>query len=194
MKSLIDILNNIINENYVNKKLTLYHHADGKSTLNSFMINEKLTLNNQSQLKETPAKSNNSSGLRDLSKIRNIYHITNCFNNVFSNNLAAHIDKMKYYSNKGSKPQTLVNTIKHPDKLIIRFTISVLMGLNEYANAFRNAIINRNIATADEIDKFILTLYNDDISYTYGAGFPQSMQKSLKPNIEKYLNKYNIKY
>ena len=183
MKSLIDIFNDIIVEN-----LNLANQ--------NISLNEKLKLNANSELQETPkSKSTVSTGTRDLSSIRTPANLTGFFNKMTESKLAGHVKKMQAYHDKGSTPKTLVNTIKHPDKLVIRFTIGVLMGWYGCIDTFRQAIIDRNIASDDAIDKFILSIYQDrSLSYTYGAGFPQSMQKSLKPNIEKYLNKYNIKY
>ena len=159
------------------------------------IITEKLKLNANSELQKTPKNQSTSSrGARDLTNIRP-NNLTIFFNKITPAKLAGHVKKMEYYHGKGSTPKTLVNTIKDPVKLVIRFTMGVLMGWEGCWDVFRQAIIDRNIGTADEVDKFILIVYQDrSLSYTYGAGFSQNMQKSLKSNIEKYLNKYNIKY
>lgn len=159
------------------------------------IITEKLKLNANSELQKTPKnQSTSSSSTRDLTNIRP-NNLTIFFNKITPAKLAGHVKKMQEYHDKGSKPYILINSIKHPDKLVIRFTMGVLMGWDACIDPFKQAIIDRGIASADEIDKFILTLYQSrSLSYTYGAGFPQNMQNSLKPNIEKYLIKYNIKY
>lgn len=64
-------------------------------------------------------------------------------------------EKMRYYHGKGSKPQTLVNTIKDGDKLRRRFAVAVDMKWTEAIEKFGDALVNRGIYKREEVDKYI---------------------------------------
>jgi hypothetical protein len=63
--------------------------------------------------------------------------------------------KMTEYQAKGSKPSTLVNTIKDEDKLLRRFRQALEMDWTEAIDAFAKGIVDRGIYTREEIDKYI---------------------------------------
>jgi len=64
-------------------------------------------------------------------------------------------DKMTIYYNKGSKPTTLVNTIKDREKLLRRFRVALEMSWETAIRAFANGIVSRGYYTRDEINKYI---------------------------------------
>ena len=63
--------------------------------------------------------------------------------------------KMLEYKNKGSKPQTLVNTIKDTQKLKRRFAVAVDMKWGEAIEKFGDALVTRGVYKREEVDKFI---------------------------------------
>ena len=73
--------------------------------------------------------------------------------NIFPEN--SDIRKMSDYHNKGSKPSRLVATIKDNEKLKRRFAVAVKMGWNEAIDEFGKALVDRNIYSQEEVDKFI---------------------------------------
>lgn len=64
-------------------------------------------------------------------------------------------DKMNAYRSKGSKPLTLVHTIKDREKLLRRFRVALEMGWDSAVREFANGIVNRGYYTRDEINKYI---------------------------------------
>lgn len=83
----------------------------------------------------------------DLDNVKNIYIPTE----------PRDWDKMKEYKSKGSKPLTLVHTIKTRDKLLRRFAVAVKMGWGDAINTFADAIVDRGYYKREELDKYIAT-------------------------------------
>lgn len=97
----------------------------------------------------------------------------------------AHYDKMEAYKKKGSDPKRLAKSIKDKTKLISRWHVAILIDWIDCAVVFRDEIINRGYATADELDVFILGKYNNPIGHVY---------KEAREIIEEYLDEINVKY
>ena len=90
--------------------------------------------------------------------------------------------KIEKYFNKKSNPQRLVNSIKDDRKLLIRWFICILKRYSDYYPVFREAIVERNIASEDQLDAYILYKYK--LAY---AG-------TIRDNYEEYLDTYDVKY
>lgn len=89
--------------------------------------------------------------------------------------------KMEGYRKKGSKPQTLANSIKTEKKLLRRWLIAVFMDWEECYDVFRKKLIETFNWDENELDYYILNKYNN------------AHDSNLKSKYETYLNKYNIK-
>lgn len=63
--------------------------------------------------------------------------------------------KMDEYHRKGSKPQTLVNTIKDAGKLKRRFAVAVEMKWTDAINKFADGLVARGVYKREEVDKYI---------------------------------------
>ena len=96
--------------------------------------------------------------------------------------------KMEQYFNKKSNPQRLVNSIKDDRKLLIRWYICVINGYSDYYPTFREAIVERDICTEDQLDAYILFKYNS----AYGGN--SAYAKSIRERLEEYLDTYDVKY
>lgn len=99
----------------------------------------------------------------------------------------AHYDKMEAYKKKGSDPKRLARSIKDSTKLINRWHVAILIDWIDCAVVFRDEIINRGYATADELDVFILSKYNNinNISRKY---------VDARESIEEYLDEIGVKH
>lgn len=97
----------------------------------------------------------------------------------------AHYDKMEAYKKKGSDPKRLAKSIKDKTKLINRWRVAILIDWIDCAVVFRDEIINRGYATADELDVFILGKYNNPMGHVY---------KEAREIIEEYLYEIGVKY
>lgn len=97
----------------------------------------------------------------------------------------AHYDKMEAYKKKGSDPKRLAKSIKDKTKLISRWRVAILIDWIDCAVVFRDEIINRGYATADELDVFILGKYNNPMGHVY---------KDARESIEEYLDEIGVKH
>ena len=97
----------------------------------------------------------------------------------------AHRNKMENYKNKGSDPKRLVKSIKDKIKLINRWYVAIVINWIDCAVVFRDEIVNRGIATEDELDVFILNIYNEYNRYFNNFGGKES--------IEEYLYEIGVK-
>jgi len=97
----------------------------------------------------------------------------------------AHYDKMEAYKKKGSDPKRLAKSIKDKTKLISRWRVAILIDWIDCAVVFRDEIINRGYATADELDVFILGKYNNPMGHVY---------KEAREIIEEYLDEIGVKH
>lgn len=97
----------------------------------------------------------------------------------------AHYDKMEAYKKKGSDPKRLAKSIKDKTKLISRWRVAILIDWIDCAVVFRDEIINRGYATADELDVFILSKYNNPMGHVY---------KEAREIIEEYLDEIGVKH
>lgn len=95
-----------------------------------------------------------------------------------------HIQKMKEYMNKGSKPERLIATIKDNTKLLNRWMAAVELKWDDAILAFGQAIEDRNLFTLEELHSYILSGYNKDINN----------QNESDGCIQHYLDLYNINY
>lgn len=152
-------------------------------------ISEKLTVNSKT-------KVNTDKGLRDLSDVEvkginssNNYHGEKLLELYYKSIGEENKDwnKAKMYYDKKSKPTTLVNSIKTKDKLIRRWYIYVEMGWEDAFQTFREEIDKREYYTVDELDKFILLIYN---YYKRSMSHRTDMIEAF----EKYLEINNVKY
>lgn len=97
----------------------------------------------------------------------------------------AHYEKMKSYKNKGSDPKRLAKSIKDKTKLINRWHVAISINWVDCAAVFRDEIINRGYATADELDMYVLNRYNR---------YKKQFIDGAKENIEEYLDEIGVKY
>ena len=96
-----------------------------------------------------------------------------------------HYEKMKSYKNKGSNPNRLAKSIKDKTKLINRWHVAININWVDCAVVFRDEIINRGYATADELDVYVLNRYNR---------YNKQFTADIKENVEEYLDEINVKY
>ena len=68
----------------------------------------------------------------------------------------SHLNKMKGYMDKGSKPERLVATIKNKEKLIKRWDCAMILGWLDAANVFKEEIIKRRYYDNDELMAYIV--------------------------------------
>lgn len=100
----------------------------------------------------------------------------------------SHYDKMENYKKKGSDPKRLAKSIKDKIKLINRWHVAIVINWIDCAVVFRDEIVNRGIATEDELDVFILNRYNNNIrDYNY-------KKPGAKDSFEEYLDEIGVKY
>lgn len=97
----------------------------------------------------------------------------------------AHYEKMKSYKNKGSDPKRLAKSIKDKTKLINRWHVAININWVDCAVIFRDEIIDRGYATADELDVYVLNRYNR---------YNKQFTADIKGNVEEYLDEINVKY
>ena len=97
----------------------------------------------------------------------------------------AHYDKMENYKKKGSNPNRLAKSIKDKTKLINRWHVAININWVDCAVVFRDEIINRGYATADELDVYVLNRYNR---------YNKQFTADVKENVEEYLDEINVKY
>ena len=102
-------------------------------TIYDFLF-EKLHLNDKSNIVDTDADA----------KLRTIYTYYQ----------SKDIEKMEGYRRKGSKPLTLVHTIKDNAKLLRRFGAAKKIGWTEALNVFGDALVNRGLYTKEEVEKY----------------------------------------
>jgi hypothetical protein len=100
----------------------------------------------------------------------------------------AHYDKMEAYKKKGSDPKRLARSIKDKTKLINRWCVAILIDWIDCAVVFRDEIINRGYATADELDVFILSKYDNHINNIA----PKYVD--ARESIEEYLDEIGVKH
>ena len=126
-------------------------------------------------------KNSKVSELKDVSNIKIDWHVDAYFNAYTPSEKDKCFEKMKSYYNKGSKPLTLVHTIKNDIKLVNRWFAAVLLQWDEAIKVFKEAMIERikNI-DEDQLDAYIYKCFKD--------GGPN------KTAYEHYLEIYNIKY
>ena len=117
---------------------------------------------------------------RDLSKV-NYYNVQKEIDSISWRDSQNHLEKVRYYKDKNSNPQRLVNSIKTKNKLVIRWYLSIMEDWLECAKIFRQAIIDRGYFNADELDAYILKRYN---SYFGGTDF--------KKIFAKYLDEFGV--
>lgn len=89
---------------------------------------------------------------------------------------AKHLNKMKGYMNKGSKPKVLVATIKDNRKLMNRWIAATQLEWDAAIEAFGQAIEDRGLFTLEEQHAYALGAYQYDNA----------------PYLEHYLDLYNI--
>lgn len=100
----------------------------------------------------------------------------------------AHYDKMEAYKKKGSDPKRLARSIKDSTKLLNRWIVAILINWIDCAVVFRNEIINRGYATADELDVFILRKYDNNINNI------ARKYVDARESIEEYLDEIGVKH
>jgi hypothetical protein len=137
------------------------------------IINEKLIL------RKTPSK-------RDLSHITNedINHIISALHYKSPTEKHNNYLKMRAYQEKGSNPTRLAKSIKNMKKLISRWYIAIIIGWLDCALVFRDEIIDRDYATEDQLDGFLLIEFNKE----------NPSIDSYYKNMENYLDEVNVKY
>lgn len=97
----------------------------------------------------------------------------------------AHYDKMEAYKKKGSDPKRLAKSIKDKTKLINRWHVAININWVDCAVVFRDEIIDRGYATADELDVYVLNRYNR---------YNKQFTGNVKESVEEYLDEINVKY
>ena len=120
--------------------------------------------------------------LRDVSGV-NYLNVQKEIDSISWRDIKEHLEKIRYYKNKNSNPQRLVNSIKSKNKLVVRWYLAVGEDWLECAKIFKQAIIDRGYFTEDELDAYILKRYN---SY--------SNTNETKEIYAKYLDEYKIKH
>lgn len=136
------------------------------------IINEKLIL------RKTPS-------IRDLSHITN-EDINSIIRAVYYKSPAEEHNnylKMRAYKEKGSNPTRLAKSIKNMTKLISRWYIAIIIGWLDCALVFRDEIIDRDYATEDQLDGFILIKFNKE-----------NPRIDAYKNMQNYLDEVNVKY
>lgn len=126
-------------------------------------------------------KNSKVSELKDISNIKIDWHTRAYFNAYTPNERIKCFTKMKSYYDKGSKPLTLVHTIKDKIKLVNRWFAAVLLQWDEAIKVFKEAILER-IKNIDE-DQWDAYIYD-----CWVIGGPN------KQAYEHYLEIYNIKH
>lgn len=101
----------------------------------------------------------------------------------------AHYDKMEAYKKKGSDPKRLAKSIKDKTKLISRWHVAILIDWIDCAVVFRDEIINRGYATADELDVFILNKCDNNRINNTARKYVDARE-----SIEEYLDEIGVKY
>ena len=101
----------------------------------------------------------------------------------------SHYNKMENYKKKGSDPKRLVKSIKDKIKLINRWYVAIVINWIDCAILFRDEIVNRGIATEDELDVYILNKYNH-----YNSHYNRRVNPTIKESIEEYLYEIGVKY
>lgn len=140
-------------------------------TLNTFIF-EKLHLGKT---------TNVNTSKKDIKDVKIDWHLTYYFNCYNQNEKAKCFAKMKSYYDKGSKPLTLVHTIKNDIKLVNRWFAAILLQWDEAIEVFKEAMIERIQEVSEEQwDAYIYDLFE--------KGGPN------KTSYEHYLELYNIKY
>ena len=149
--------------------------------LNQFII-EKFRLSKDNLNKQQRDLSNT-----DISKVKQLMR----FKTPREENM--NWVKMEQYFNKKSNPQRLVNSIKDDRKLVFRWYICVINGYSDYYPTFREAIVERDICTEDQLDAYILFKYNS--AYAGSAyGGNSTYAKGIRERLEEYLDTYDVKY
>ena len=92
---------------------------------------------------------------------------------------------MENYKKKGSNPNRLAKSIKDKTKLINRWHVAININWVDCAVVFRDEIIKRGYATADELDVYVLNRYNR---------YNKQFTADVKENVEEYLDEINVKY
>ena len=95
-----------------------------------------------------------------------------------NNNQGKNLSKMEYYMKKGSKPLTLVHSIKDKTKLVNRWYAAITLNWNEAIQVFGEEIEKRGYATLEDLHGYILYQYN----------------RNHHESFKNYLDLYNIDY
>ena len=76
---------------------------------------------------------------------------------------ASDIKKMKDYYKKASDPERLIATIKDNDKLVKRYGAAIVIGWDDAERAFRDAILDKDLMTSDELDDYATQCKSMDV-------------------------------
>ena len=135
-------------------------------------VDEKLVINKKSQVK---AKIKIDKDKITSTKISNLMF---GYAPGPNNNPAKNLSKMEGYMRKGSKPLTLVHSIKDKTKLVNRWYAAITLDWNEAIQVFGEEIEKRGYATLEDLHGYILYQYN----------------RNHNTSFKNYLDLYNIDY
>ena len=93
--------------------------------------------------------------------------------------LDKHIEKMKGYMNKGSKPDRLIKSIKDISKLVCRWVAAIELDWTDAFDAFGKAIAER---------------LNIDINTLHQYICDRAVKNSYNKHLRHYVDFYNLDY